>query len=114
MRSRRIFVLSTALLCLLPGLAGAALDALEEALELPLDQVQLPYSEVGDFTVRPCADCEPLRLAVDHETRYFVADNPEPVSLAELRAAAGELDDGLIFIFHEPGGETVTRIVLGG
>ncbi len=114
MRKHHVIVLITALLALAPLGGWAALDAMEEAMELSVDQVQLPFSEVGSFTVRPCADCDPLRLSVDGNTRYYLGSDPQPVSLAELREAAGDLDDGLIFIFHAPGDDTVTRIVLGG
>jgi len=94
--------------------AQAALIPLEDNYELGLNEVTLPRSSAGQVVIRQCAECDPEILRVDGDTRYFLGTN-QPVSLSELRAAAGaarEPEQTGVYVFYKPETGVVTRIVL--
>ena len=95
--------------------ARAALQAVEQALELPLSIVRLPPAESGAVVVRRCARCQPEVLRVTPATRYFVRPGTQAVALREVRkAAAGAAgrSTALVYVYYEPGPRTVRRLVL--
>ena len=95
--------------------AWAALDALEQAYELGLNQVRLPAHSASQVVVRSCADCAPVLLPVSTETRYYLKYGQPAVALDKFLAeAASRPRDGLVTVFYKPEDGSVTRIVLGG
>jgi hypothetical protein len=107
-------LLAAAVLAPAPA-ARAALQAVEQALELPLATVRLPPAESGALVVRRCARCAPEFMRVTPGTRYFVRPGTQPVALREARkAAAGAAGraTALVYVYYEPGPRTVSRLVL--
>ena len=97
------------------GAAHAALIQIEQNYELGLNEVTLPRSAAGQVVVRQCAECDPAVLRVNGSTRYFLESRSNPVSLAELRAAADASRDPVqtgVFVFYKPETGVVTRIIL--
>lgn len=110
-RSRFLIVL----LGLLAAPAMAALQALEQAVELRLDQVTLPGGPGSQMPVRRCADCPTMMLQVTAATTYYVSPSRTAVSLQELKdAAAGSTPRQKTFlnVFFDPETRRVTRLVL--
>jgi hypothetical protein len=67
--------------------AGAApFGALDECLEVGIELSSLPGSVPGQLAVTPCADCAPVLLNLDQDTRFYVGEHA--VSLALLRQYA--------------------------
>jgi hypothetical protein len=122
MRRRPAFVsalLSQVLLAMLfaaivsePALA--ALQAVEQAFELQLDQVTLPGRTGGSLLVRRCPDCAPVSLQVTPATACFVSPGRTAVSLQGLLDAieATPRQEALISVFYDPATRRVTRLVL--
>ena len=114
------FAIAATVTAIVAALAGtpsahAALQAVEQALELPLSTVRLPPAESGALVVRRCARCAPEILRVTPGTRYFVRPGTQPVALREARkAAAGAAgrSAALVYVYYEPGPRTVRRLVL--
>lgn len=97
------------------AVARAALEAVEQALELPLATVRLPPADTGALVVRRCARCAPEILRVTPATRYFVRPGTQPVTLREARkSAAGATGrkSALVYVYYEPGSRSVRRLVL--
>lgn len=95
----------------------AALEAVEEGLEVLPGRLQLPASETSPLTVSACADCAPLQLLATPDTRYHPDGfGSSPVSLAEMAAALRDADRrrALLYVFYEPGTRQLTRLVLDG
>lgn len=96
------------------GPAMAALQAIEQAYELRLDQVTLPGSPGGRLVVRRCAGCAPVLLQVTATTQYYISSQPTAVSLQELLDAAesSPLRKSLLNVFYDPATRRVTRLRL--
>ena len=94
--------------------AMAALDALEDALELSVDEVMLPASSVGSLVVRRSASAEPELLQVSSDTAYFIGFKTQSVTLKQVRDAvkAGQGEMLVVAISNETG--KISRIVLDG
>lgn len=95
--------------------AHAALQSVEEGLEVPPEHLQLPASESGSLTVKACASCAPLQLLATPGTRYQPDGfDSAPVSLAEMAAALSTADRrrALLYVFYDPGTRQLTRLVL--
>jgi hypothetical protein len=108
-------LLACAALALQGAAAHAAIENVENAYESDVAHVTLPSSTAGQVVIRECAGCTPVVLRVDGKTRYFVgAPSSPPVSLAELRSAAGAEDarGRLLVVFYDLRTNVVTRIVL--
>ena len=112
MRKHNPILIFAAMLAFAPGLAGAALERLEEAFELGLAEVQLPSYPGGYVLVRECGDCQTVSLRTTTDTQFFIEGYTGAVDLRELRAALREARDGAVYVFHVPDGVAVTRIVL--
>jgi hypothetical protein len=99
------------------GSAQGALERIEEAYELTLQQVRLPAHAAGQVVVSKCATCEVIVLRVDGATSYHVGNAASAVSLSDLLAAVDLLEHTQvepILVFYQPENKVVTRIVLGG
>ena len=95
--------------------ARAALQPVEEGLEVPPERLQLPAGESGSLMVNACASCAPLQLLATPATRYQPAGfDSAPVSLAEMAAALSSADRrrALLYVFYDPGTRQLTRLVL--
>ena len=112
MRKLTLILVSAAMLAFGPGLAGAALERLEDAFELSLDHVQLPAYPGGYVLVRECDDCQTVSLRLTDTTRFQIDGYKGAVDLRMLRAALREAQAGAVYVFHVPDSAAVTRIVL--
>jgi hypothetical protein len=116
MTNLRLTILATALV--FSGSGFAALDRVEEVLELEYSDVQLPAHEVDRVVVSQCVDCPSLVLNVTGETVYRIGGFDAPkVSLVEFNAAirkARVKRELLIYVGYAPDTNKVTRIVLSG
>jgi hypothetical protein len=94
--------------------AMAALQAIEQAWELRLDQVTLPGDHGGRLVVRRCAGCAPVLLQLTATTQYYLSPQPQGVSLQELLDAAESLPlrNSLLNVFYDPATRRVTRLRL--
>lgn len=107
-------VFSFALAACLTAPAQAALDRIEETLELDRTQVELPDFATDQIVVRTCADCERLILQVSERTEYRLGVRGEQVDLQTFREAAlkGQAEDTLLYVTYATNGQGVKRIVL--
>ncbi|MGB5209092.1 MAG: hypothetical protein WBO47_11280 [Gammaproteobacteria bacterium] len=94
--------------------AQAALDRIEETLELDRSQVDLPSYAGDSVVVRPCADCETQIFQASANTVYQLGYQGELVDLAAFRTAAfqRQAEDTLILISYSTEDQQVTRIML--
>jgi len=110
--TRKFSIIPAALAILWSGTVFAALEALEEAAEMTVSNVQLPAGSAGNVVFRGCAGCEPVIWPVDSATTYHIGVGSAAVPLPDLRQAAADNRNGLIYVFYAPDSGTVTRIVL--
>jgi hypothetical protein len=94
--------------------ARAALQAVEQAFELQLQQVTLPGRSGGSLVVRRCVDCAPVSLQVTQATACFLSPGRTAVSLQGLLDAieATPRQKVLITVFYDPATRRVTRLML--
>ena len=59
---------------------------MDECLEVGIELTSLPSSVPGQLAVTPCADCAPVLLKLDQDTRFYVGE--QAVSMALLRQYA--------------------------
>lgn len=90
--------------------SSAPFAALDECLEGGIDLTSLPGSLPGQLAVTPCADCAPVLLDLDQETRFYVGEYG--VSMALFRQYA-QRDGREIRACHDNQGR-VTRVVVTG
>jgi hypothetical protein len=112
-RERRILLAATLLLSL--GSSHAALRAIEQAWELPLAAVTMPFGASGQLVVRRCPGCRVETLRVTADTRYFVRPGRQSVALADLRRAAkasARRRGAMAFIYYEPKSRIARRVIL--
>ena len=110
---RKLGITLITLMILSSGTAMGALDALEQVAELEVAGIRLPTSTAGQVVYRQCSGCEPTIWTVNDETTYYIGDDSsKAVSLADLRQAVGSGQYELIYVFHVPNSDVVTRIVL--
>ena len=84
-----------------------------DVAELEVAGIRLPTSTAGQVVYRQCSGCEPTIWTVNYETTYYIGDDSsKAVSLADLRQAVGSGQYELIYVFHVPNSDVVTRIVL--
>ena len=88
--------------------AGAYMQHPEEGLELASTEVSVPSRE-GSFLVRPCRECQFLRLQITAETRFFI--DAAQVTQAELRRHLASKRNPL-YVYYTKESSHVTRIVL--
>lgn len=104
-----------ALAILFGGTGHAALEPVEQALEMPLGAVSLPASETGQLVLRRCQGCTPQVLRVTPATLYVVRPSRAPISLREARMAAaraGAAPQALVYVYWDPATGNVRRVVL--
>jgi len=94
------------------GMALAALDILEQAVEADVSDTTLPTHTAGSVVVRECTGCEPLVWRVNAASSYYIGSRSHPVALGELRAAAASGQHEMLYVFYKPDTNVVTRIVL--
>ena len=109
---RRKTLIIAALMLAWTGMATAALDRIEEAYELGLDEVRLPAHSSGHVVVRQCSGCEAMMLPVSERTVYRLSNSPQAVSLQDFRQAAEAADSGAVYVFYATDTGVVNRIVL--
>jgi hypothetical protein len=115
MRETAAMIAVLAALALSGAPAQGAMQALEQAWEVPLGAVTLPGNESGQLVVRRCTSCKPDVLRVNAATRYFVRPSRAPVAFAELRRAAvkaGANRAALMYVYYDPASRTVRRLVV--
>ncbi len=114
MNTKRFFCL-LGLSLLIAAPVQAALDRIEETLELDRSQLELPGYAGGPVVVKPCADCDTQTFQASANTIYQLGFNGEQVDLQTFRAAAfqGQATETLILVSYSTEDQQVTRIVLG-
>jgi hypothetical protein len=108
----------------LSGSVFAALDKVEEVLELELSSIQLPAHEVDKVVITQCADanCSSQTFEATSDTVYRIGGFDAPkVGLQEFRAAVRQAlrnsrsNRGLlVYLGYAPDTNKVTRIVVSG
>jgi hypothetical protein len=101
--------------CALLAAAGAGAQVVRArpvtgGLESSTDYVTLPASPSGSLNAKECRDCPSLRLEFSSNTRYFIGK--QPVSYAQLRAAASKARDVRLDVSYRLGTRTLTRLRL--
>ena len=94
------------------GTAVATLNILEDVAEATVSGATLPRHAADQVVVRDCAGCEAMIWRVNSGTRYFVGMNTQAVALADLRSAAANEQDKMLYVFFKPGTDEVTRLIL--
>jgi hypothetical protein len=109
--------LATALLAF-PVIAPAALETLEEVVELELDSVLLPGHEADRMKIRRCEECEELVVQVTRDTVYRLGGpRGEVVTLSEFMKAARNSTDPaelILLVAYVPDTGRVTRMIISG
>ena len=94
----------------------AALDKVEDVLELELSDVRLPAHEVDQVTVHQCDECSALILHATSDTVYRIGGFDAPkVSLQDFKAAIRKTrrkSEVLVYVGYAPDTKNVTRIVV--
>ena len=96
-------------------IARAALEVIEDAIEVSPRQIEWPTYDLGRLVVRPCRDCETVSLTVNDQTGYYLGFNKPGLSRQELISKAtnsGSSKNALVYLFYRPENKHVTRIVL--
>ncbi|MDH3977327.1 MAG: hypothetical protein OEU86_02335 [Gammaproteobacteria bacterium] len=98
------------------GTAHAALQIIEEALELRTTQVMSwPLQSGNAIVVKTCDDCETKSLLTSSATRYSAGFGEPEITLKELLRikdrGAGYQQIG-VMVFYDPDTLTVTRLIL--
>ncbi len=101
--------------CALLVAAGAAAQGVKSrpltgGLESSTSYVSLPAQPAGSLTAKECRDCPSLRLEFGADTRFYIGK--QPVSYAQLRAAAAKAGDVRLDVSYRLGTRTLTRLRL--
>ena len=110
-------VLATALLAF-PVVVHAALETIEEVVELELASVLLPGHEADRMRIRRCDECEELVVQVSRDTVYRLGGpRGKVVTLPEFVKAvrnSNEPADLILIVAYAPDSSRVTRMTLSG
>jgi len=90
--------------------SAAPFGALDECLEVGIELTSLPGSVPGQLAVTPCADCAPVLLSLDQNTRFYVGEHAVSMSLFRQYAQRDGRD---IRACHDNDGQ-VTRVIVTG
>ena len=90
--------------------SSAPFGALDECLEVGIELTSLPDSVPGQLAVTPCADCAPVLLNLDQDTRFYVGD--QAVSMTLFRQYARR--DGREIRACRDDDDRVTRVIVTG
>jgi hypothetical protein len=96
--------------------AYRVIEAVENAYELSLTNIEMPLSAEGSVNFRTCAGCRTNVRRVTAETRYFL--NKRELSYSEFVTAVKDIrarngaDSTLVALFYNLQSELVTRITL--
>lgn len=104
-----------AMVITLANSAGAALEIIEEALEVTPRQIEWPTYDQGRLVVRPCSDCDAVTLTVNDQTGYYLGFSNPGLSRQELIQKANNRAHSkttLVYLFYRPENRQVTRVVL--
>ena len=100
------------------GSSMAALEYIEETLEVSLGDINVPVSANSQVRVRTCDQCELIILRVSSKTAYRLDGfQSRVVSLAELRAAIKAIKNRrsqLIYVVYVPDTKIINAIVIDG
>lgn len=100
------------------GSSMAALEYIEETLEVSLGDINVPVSANSQVRVRTCDQCELIVLRVSPKTAYRLDGfQSRVVSLAELRAAIKAITNRrsqLIYVVYAPDTKIINSIVIDG
>jgi hypothetical protein len=95
---------------------NAALERVEDAYELRLEQVERwPLADSTNIVVRPCSRCDRVVLQVNAATRYSNGLRGADIGREELlrvKSTIRDRDNTFVYIFYRPENSSVTRIVL--
>ena len=97
------------------NIARAALEVIEDAIEVTPRQIEWPTYDQGRLVVRPCRDCETISLTVNDQTGYYLGFNQPGLSRQELISKANNSSSSqntLVYLFYRPENKQVTRIIL--
>ena len=95
----------------------AALEIVEDAIEVTPRQIEWPSYDDGRLIVRSCRDCEAVVLTVNAETTEYFPEGFAglPQSRQELirKATSGRnVANSMVYLFYSPEDGQVTRVVL--
>jgi len=100
------------------GMAAAALDPVDNVLELELRDLNLPAHEADRVVIKQCENCADQQLKVNAGTKYRVGGFDAPaLSLQAFKAAVRQVKDKsevLVYVGYDPRTNTATRIVVSG
>jgi hypothetical protein len=100
------------------GSSMAALEYIEETLEVSLGDINVPDSANSQVRVRPCDQCELLVLRVSPKTVYRLDGfKSRTVPLAELHAAIKSMPNRsaqLIYVAYAIDTKIINSIVIDG
>jgi hypothetical protein len=82
----------------------------ERPIETSMTELPLPRSVPGSMTLRPCASCDLVTLALTSTSTYLVGSRP--VAYADLRSLAQNASSANVAVFYDLKTNAVTRIVV--
>jgi hypothetical protein len=95
--------------------ARAALEIIEDAIEVAPRQIEWPTYDQGRLVVRPCPGCAVVALTVNEQTDYYLGFSNSELSRQELISKAnnsGNSENTLVYVFYRAENQQVTRVVL--
>jgi len=104
----KILVTAFALILALPAAAG--FRTIQEAYELPVDDVRLPATATGTVAFRKCGNCpfETKRLSSD--VSFHINGNATTLGKFKARVAELTRPDEILTVLHHLEKDQVTRI----
>ena len=110
-----LLIVTTAMAFASASTARAALEIVEDALEVTPRQIEWPTYDEGRLVVRLCPGCEAVALTVSDQTGYYLGFESPPLSRQELISKAtsgGNFENSMVYLFFTPQDRQVTRVVL--
>ena len=95
--------------------AQAALEIIEDAIEVTPKQIEWPTYDQGRLVVRPCPGCAVVALTVNEQTDYYLGFSNSELSRQELISKANNSrnsENTLVYVFYRTEDKQVTRVVL--
>ena len=114
--NRAALTLIASLCVLNTAVAQKTLEVLESAGEYLLSHIELPTTDTGNLTLKPCATCETQLLRVTPATQYLV--NGSALTLADFAPVVDEMREGnadrrtMVGLFVDRASHTVTRVMV--
>ncbi len=113
MNFRKVFLVVTLAILTWSGGASAALDRIEEALELDAGQLRLPTYATDRITIKPCDTCESQGFQITGNTTYRLGGRTMELDTFVQEMSLSRNKKGqLVTVFYLPETHEVTRIVV--